>query len=196
MNKAPRILVAGIGNIFLGDDAFGSEVARRLRARPQAPNVRVVDFGIRGLDLTYALLDGCDAAILIDAAPRREAPPGTLYVLEIPTGGTGSDAAEGRPGIEAHSMDPFRVLQTVASLGGKCGRVLLVGCEPMPPAADASPEDMAMEMTPPVRAAVEEAVGLVESLVEKLTYEDGKLIIDARPPTVEQSPAQQENKPW
>lgn len=93
-------------------------------------------------------------------------------------------------------MDPFRVLQTVASLGGKCGRVLLVGCEPMPPAADASPEDMAMEMTPPVRAAVEEAVGLVESLVEKLTYEDGKLIIDARPPTVEQSPAQQENKPW
>lgn len=165
MTHPPRILVAGIGNIFLGDDAFGSEVARRLLARPLPPNARVVDFGIRGLDLTYALIDGCDAAILIDAAPRRAAPPGTLYVIEPDVAGASDGAA---PMIDGHTMNPYRVLQTVASLGGRCARVLLVGCEPTPPADDAPADDVPMEMTGPVRAAVDEAVRLVESLVERL----------------------------
>src|SRR5438270_10803156 len=84
----PRVLVAGIGNIFLGDDAFGVEVAQRLAQRPLPAGVRVVDFGIRGLDLTYALLDGQDAVILVDAT-LRGGPPGTLYVIE--------PEAEGRP---------------------------------------------------------------------------------------------------
>ena len=77
----PRILVAGIGNIFLGDDAFGVEVVRRLSAREWPANVRVTDFGIRGYDLAYALLDGYDTTILIDACPRGEL-AGTLYVIE------------------------------------------------------------------------------------------------------------------
>src|SRR5947209_6163179 len=78
----PRLLVAGVGNIFLGDDAFGVEVVQRLLRRPQPDGVRVVDFGIRGLDLSYALLDGYEAVILVDAAPRG-APAGTLHVLEL-----------------------------------------------------------------------------------------------------------------
>ena len=85
MTRPARILIAGIGNIFLGDDAFGVEVARRLVRRRLPDGVRVVDFGIRGLDLTYALLDGYEAVILVDAAPRG-GPPGTLYVLEPPAG--------------------------------------------------------------------------------------------------------------
>ncbi|MGH7848434.1 MAG: hydrogenase maturation protease, partial [Candidatus Binatia bacterium] len=73
-----KILVAGIGNIFLGDDGFGVEVARELAKRKLPESVRVVDFGIRGFDLAYALLDGYDLTILVDAAPRGGL-PGTLY---------------------------------------------------------------------------------------------------------------------
>ncbi len=91
----PRILIAGIGNIFLGDDAFGSEVARRLAAQPIPDGVRVVDFGIRGFDLAYALIDGYDATILVDATPRGGS-PGTLYLIE-PDPGEARDAGGRRP---------------------------------------------------------------------------------------------------
>src|ERR1700734_1751902 len=96
----PRILIAGIGNIFLGDDAFGSEVARRLAARPMPDGVKVVDFGIRGFDLTYALLDGSDATILVDATPRG-GPPGTLYVIE-PDPGEAREPEEADLLIQTH----------------------------------------------------------------------------------------------
>ncbi|HEY7426930.1 MAG TPA: hydrogenase maturation protease [Gemmataceae bacterium] len=158
MNR-PRILVAGIGNIFLGDDAFGVEVAQRLARRALPEEVRVVDFGIRGLDLTYALLDCYEAVILVDAVPRGEI-PGTLYVLE-PTRG---EAVENAP-IEAHSMDPVKVLRLAEAMGGRVERLLLVGCEPTP--AD-DEEDMREGLSAPVRASVEEAVRLVESLVARL----------------------------
>src|SRR3954452_5244184 len=88
MNR-PRVLVAGLGNIFLGDDAFGVEVVQRLARRPQPDGVRLVDFGIRGLDLTYALLDSCDAVVLVDATPRGGL-PGTLYVIEPQVEGSAS----------------------------------------------------------------------------------------------------------
>ena len=158
MDRA-RILVAGVGNIFLGDDAFGVEVVGRLIRRPPPGPVRVVDFGIRGLDLTYALLDGYDTVILVDAAPRGGA-PGTLYVVEVETAGQaagGEDAA-----IETHGMDPVKVLRLAVAMGARVGRLLVVGCEPAP--ADEW-DDMRMEMSEPVRAAVDEAVRLVESLV-------------------------------
>ncbi len=156
----PRLLVAGIGNIFLGDDGFGVEVAQRLLLRPMPEGVRVVDFGIRGLDLVYALLDGPEATILIDAVPRGAA-PGTLFVLEPQL--EEREMAQ-LPAIEAHSMNPVQVLRTVAAMGGRPGRMLLVGCQPSPLAAD----EMEMGLSAPVRAAVEAAVGLVESLIGRM----------------------------
>jgi hydrogenase maturation protease len=159
----PRVLVAGIGNIFLGDDAFGVEVSQKLLRRPQPDGIRVEDFGIRGLDLTYALADGPEYAILIDAVPRGEA-PGTLYILEPQLDDPQMNSAPG-PSIEAHSMHPLKVLQTVVAMGaGRPGRVLIVGCEPTPFDED----DQQMEMSPPVRAAVDEAVEMVESLIGRI----------------------------
>jgi hydrogenase maturation protease len=163
----PRILIACIGNIFLGDDAFGVEVARQLAERPMPNGVRVVDFGIRGLDLTYALLDDCDVAILVDAAPRGQA-PGTLYVIEPePTAPTNfpSDAPPGNPLIDPHGMDPVKVLRAVALMGGGLRRILVVGCEPTPFNAD---EDMQMELSRPVQAALPHAVELIESLIAEI----------------------------
>jgi hydrogenase maturation protease len=160
MNR-PRILVAGVGNIFLGDDAFGVEVVQRLARRPLPEEVRVVDFGIRGLDLTYALLDGYDAVILVDAAPRGGS-PGTLYVLETEQGGTAETA---NPSVETHNMDPVKVLRLAAALGGKVDRLLLVACEPTP---FIEADEMAQGLSDPVRAAVDEAVLLIESLIGRL----------------------------
>jgi hydrogenase maturation protease len=160
--KRPRILVAGIGNIFFGDDAFGVEVAQRLLRRELPEEVRVVDFGIRGLDLTYALLDGYETVILVDAAPRGGR-PGTLYVLEPPK--PESSERDGGPPIETHNLDPVKVLHLAAALGGQVERLLVVGCEP---ATAAEMEDMQAGLSDSVRAAVDEAVPLIESLVAKL----------------------------
>jgi hydrogenase maturation protease len=156
---APRILVACIGNIFLGDDGFGVEVARRLAGRPLPDGVRVVDYGIRGLDLAYALLDGPEVTIFVDATPRGGA-PGTVYVIEpelAEVSATGSGGAM----VEAHGMDPMSVLRLVVSMGGKLERILLVGCEP----ATLGGEEGAMGLSEPVQAAVDEAVAAIESLV-------------------------------
>src|SRR5580704_14167575 len=109
------VLIAVIGNIFFGDDAFGSEVARRLIDQPWPAGVRVVDFGIRGLDLVYALLDGYKTVILIDAVQRGDGPPGTLYVLEPQL----EDLDTSTQPIEAHTMDPVKVLQTAAAMGAR-----------------------------------------------------------------------------
>src|SRR6476661_2103049 len=109
--SAPSILIAGIGNIFLGDDAFGVEVAQRLTQRSWPTGVRVEDFGIRGFDLAYAILDGYDVTILVDATPRG-GDPGTLYLIEPDLNMAGG------VGIEPHGMDPVKVLQLVKTLGG------------------------------------------------------------------------------
>jgi hydrogenase maturation protease len=159
-----KVLIAGVGNIFLGDDAFGVEVARRMALRPLTGGVRVIDFGIRGLDLTFALLEDYEAVILVDAVARG-APPGTLYVLEPRLEGSG--ALEGQLGlVEPHALDPEKVLRLARSLGGKVERVLLVGCEPSP--SDPMDDDLQMEMSAPVRGAVEEAIRLIDSLVGQI----------------------------
>ncbi|WP_377268116.1 hydrogenase maturation protease [Peterkaempfera sp. SMS 1(5)a] len=163
---APRILVAGIGNIFLGDDAFGPEVAAALLERRLPGGVRVADFGIRGMDLAYALVDGCDAAVLVDAAPRG-CEPGSLHVIE-PDLDAAADAAP-----EAHAMDPVRVLALAHRLGdGRLPRVLVVGCEPShcPTGDEPEPEP---GLSPAVRAAVGPAVSLVERVVGDLLAELG-----------------------
>jgi hydrogenase maturation protease len=163
-----RILVAGIGNIFLGDDAFGSEVARRLALRELPEEVRVIDFGIRGFDLVYALLDGYDVTIFVDATPRGEA-PGTLYTIEPDLNELNELDAEGMM-VETHGMNPMKVLGMVKSMGGEHKRILLVGCEPAP----LESEDGQMGLSEPVEAAVDEAVRLVESLVRVILEEENR----------------------
>jgi hydrogenase maturation protease len=157
---APRILVACIGNIFLGDDAFGVEVAKALAERPPPNGVRVIDFGIRGFDLAYALMEDYDLRILVDAMPRGEA-PGTLYLVEPDMDDLGT--IEGGP-VDTHAMHPLRVLTMVKTLGGEPGRVLVVGCEPMPLTPDEE-EIGAMGLSEPVQAAVGEAVRMIERLI-------------------------------
>jgi hydrogenase maturation protease len=149
-----RILVAGVGNMFLSDDGFGAEVARALAGRelPAAPEV--ADFGIRGVHLAYELLDGCDLFILVDAAPRGLA-PGTVTVLEV-------DPLdfESRSVIDAHSLSPDDVFGLLASLGGRPARSLVVACEP----ADVSP---GIGLSGPVQAAVPNAVRMIEEILEQ-----------------------------
>jgi hydrogenase maturation protease len=158
--KLPRILVAGIGNIFLGDDAFGVEVIRRLSTRGLPQNVQVTDFGIRGYDLAYALLDGYDTTILVDACPRGE-PAGTLYVIEPDLNDLGG-VEEQQGAVEAHSMNPLNVLRLASSMG-PLKRVLLVGCEP----ETLGPEEGLMGLSPSIEAAVDEAAKIIEALIQK-----------------------------
>jgi len=160
-SSAPRILIAGIGNIFLGDDAFGSEVVRRLASRTLPSDVRVVDFGIRGFDLAYALLDGPETTILVDACPRGD-PPGTLYALEPDVRSAEFDPGPGS--VETHAMNPVSVLRLARSMGGVLRRVVLVGCEP----ASFGPDEGRMGLSADVEAALKPAVELVESMVKKI----------------------------
>jgi hydrogenase maturation protease len=154
-----QVLIAGIGNIFLGDDAFGCEVARELCARPLPPRVRVIDYGIRGLDLAYALLDPWQAVILIDALPRGEK-PGTLYIFEPDLAElTAPDA--GQQQIDAHSMDPVKVLRLAASMGNISSNIYLLGCEP----EDCGGEEGRMGLSPAVANAIPEALRMIEKLV-------------------------------
>lgn len=134
MTSPPRVLVAGIGNVFLGDDGFGVEVVNRLAGEPQPDGVKVEDFGIRGLHLAYELLEGYDSTILIDASPRGGA-PGDLYVVEIgaddlPPVPTSDQLVEQGAVLDAHGMDPAQVLGLLEMLGGTPGRMLVLGCEP------------------------------------------------------------------
>jgi hydrogenase maturation protease len=153
-----RILVAGIGNVFLGDDGFGVEVAGRLARAALPAGVHVEDFGIRGMDLAYALQD-YDVAVFVDTVHRGE-PPGTLYVIE-------AELDEESVGLDAHGMDPVKVLALARELGGPLPRVLVVGCEPA--TVGGIDEELVAELSEPVRAAVDRAVGLVESLVADLS---------------------------
>lgn len=154
-----RVLVAGVGNIFMADDGFGVEVARRLMGRELPAGVVVGDFGIRGLDLMYALGEGYDAVVLVDALPRGEA-PGTLTVIEP------EPEADDIP-LDAHGMDPAKVLALAGQLGDVPERVLLVGCEPKV-RMSGDEEDVVAGLSEPVQAAVDEALSLVESLLEEL----------------------------
>jgi hydrogenase maturation protease len=169
-----QILVAGIGNIFKGDDGFGVEVARRLAQSPLPAGVRVVDFGIRGIDLTYALLDGYDAAILVDTA-KRGAAPGTVSIIapERPSAGA---VSPGDLFLEPHDLDPAKVLRMVEALGGGCQRILLVACEP---GTFGDEETGAMGLSPCVATAVDEAIKAVERLVKDLLREQRSLEIES-----------------
>jgi hydrogenase maturation protease len=166
MPQESRVLIAGIGNIFLGDDGFGCEVLRRLLQRPWPDNVRVVDFGIRGFDLAYALMEGYDVTILVDATPQGEA-PGTIYTIEPDLNELDTLDPQSTM-VETHGMNPMKVLSLVKSLGGEFKRILLVGCEP----ETFGPEEGQMGLSPVVENAIDQAAGIVGSLVMKILQED------------------------
>ena len=158
-----RVLVAGVGNVFLGDDGFGVEVANRLAGAEFPPGVKVADFGIRGVHLAYELLDGYDALVLIDAVPRGEE-PGTLYVIEPDLDAVEPSGVGGGPVMDAHGMAPEAVLALLLTLGGRLDRVWVLGCEP----ADVSER---MGLSAPVAGAVEEAARLAQRLAENAVQE-------------------------
>jgi hydrogenase maturation protease len=164
--RKPTVLVAGIGNIFLGDDAFGVEVVRRLGSRVLPQAVRVADFGIRGFDLAYALQDGYQTTILVDACPHGEA-PGTLYVIEPDLEGLDDPGAQ--QAIEGHAMNPVSVLRMARAMNIEVKNVLLLGCEP----ETLGGEEGQMGLSAPVEAAVEEAVNLMESLIDDVLNKGG-----------------------
>jgi hydrogenase maturation protease len=148
-----RVFVVGVGNIFLGDDGFGVEVAARMRRRPIPDGVRIEDFGIRGVHLAYELLEGSyDLVILVDTLDLRAA-PGTISVFEPEPDGGGDVLPD------AHDLDPATVMGLLEGLGGSVGRMLVVGCQP------ASLDDQ-MGLSAPVEAAVDEAIRTVEELVQ------------------------------
>lgn len=160
------MLVAGIGNIFLRDDGFGVEVARRLANEEVPEYIRVVDYGIRGVHLAYDLLDGCETLVLVDATPRGKA-PGTIYVIEpdidqAASNGPSSEAvASGRsPVMDSHSMDPGAVFALLRTLGGSAPKVVVVGCEP-------ASVDEGIGLSDEVEKAVEGAVEVVRGLIEE-----------------------------
>ncbi|MEO8328530.1 MAG: hydrogenase maturation protease [Candidatus Nanopelagicales bacterium] len=146
-----RVLVAGVGNMFLSDDGFGSEAARRLAQQSLPDDVRVVDYGIRGMHLAYDLLDGYDALVILDALPRGGT-PGDLVVLQIGPGDLGNGD------FDAHGMEPTAVLASLGSLGGQLPRTYVVGCEP----GDVSE---GIGLSPPVASAVERAAEVVSELL-------------------------------
>jgi len=153
-----RTLVAGVGNVFLRDDAFGVEVVRLLADHPVPDGVEIRDFGIRGVHLVYDLLNGCDLFVLVDAAARGE-PPGTVSVLEVEVPDAGSLAS---PVIDAHGLAPDDIFALLASLGGRPGRSLVVACEP----ADVS---AGMGLSEPVREALPHAVRAVQEIIASAT---------------------------
>jgi hydrogenase maturation protease len=162
-----RILVAGVGNIFCGDDAYGVEVVRRLARRRTLPAaVDVKDFGIRGLDLAYSLMDGYDCAIIVDAAARGDA-PGAVSVVE-PQLGESVDIEPHALFSSMHALDSAKVLHLVDTLGAACKRILFVVCEPL----TLGGEDGAMGLSDVVADAVEPSVHLVERLVTSLLRDD------------------------
>jgi hydrogenase maturation protease len=156
-----RVLIAGIGNIFLGDDGFGVEVVQQLAERELPGNVEVVDFGIRGLDLAYALQDDYGTVIFVDALPQGEE-PGTVYLVEPEI------EDEGEVTLDTHGMDPVKVLRLARAMGATMPRTLVVGCEPQNILGTETYDEMLMGLSEPVQSAVEEAVKLVESVVEEI----------------------------
>jgi hydrogenase maturation protease len=152
-------LVAGIGNVFLSDDGFGVEVAHWLSGRTFPDEVRVEDYGIRGIHLAYDLLGGYDNLVLVDAVPMGEQ-PGTLAVIEPEraTASPSSPESFAAPIVDAHTMSPDVVLATLTRLGGSVDRIVIVGCQP-------GSLDEGIGLSPAVQEAVAAAVDLCLEVV-------------------------------
>jgi hydrogenase maturation protease len=156
----PQILVAGVGNAWLQDDAFGGEVARRLERDGVPAGVTVMDFGTGGLDLAYEVIRGYNALVLLDAS-RQGGEPGTLYVIEPDRAEFAGELRDGEA-IDPHDMDPRTVLRFVNAVGGWPGRVMVIACEP------GEVDEPGYGLTPRVAAAVDAAVTLVRQTIDEL----------------------------
>jgi hydrogenase maturation protease len=158
-----RTLVACLGNIFLSDDGFGVEVARRL-AREELPDgTTVTDYGIRGMHLAYDLLEEWDTLVLVDAVPSRGS-PGTLHVFQADheaDAAADTESGSAAPGVDAHGMDPSAVFASLRALGGSPPYTVVVGCE-------AGSVEEGMGLTDPVAKAVPRAARAVEEIVAAL----------------------------
>jgi hydrogenase maturation protease len=161
-----RVLVAGIGNIFFGDDGFGVAVAQKLQQRELPRGVDVVDFGIRGMDLVFALGEGYDLALFVDAVPRGDT-PGTVFLIEPELQEPDEPVM-----LDAHGMDPVKVLTLAGQLGPVPERILVIGCEPLT-GVSSDEEELVGELSDPVRAAVDVAAELVEQTLGELLDETG-----------------------
>ncbi len=164
VTRMPRVLVAGIGNIFLGDDGFGVAVSRRLAERELPAGVDVRDFGIRGMDLAYSLQNDYDAVVFIDATSRGE-PAGTLYVIDAAVD------ADGPLAVDTHGMDPVKVLAMARALGKVPSRVIIVACETESVDSKSDWSEMEMALSEPVRSSLSTAVAQVESLMHELLHD-------------------------
>lgn len=180
-----RILVAGVGNIFKGDDGFGVEVLRRLRYCALPDGVEAKDFGIRGIDLAYALLDKYEAVVIVDTAQRGEA-PGSLAVIDVmDQKAIGKEPED--DDLSAHDLDPAKALRLARRLGWPCSRVLVVACEPL----TFGGEDGALGLSESVAAAIDPAIGVICDLIGALRNEGSK-----SPRLQELAPADQPNWNW
>jgi hydrogenase maturation protease len=151
---AARVLVAGIGNLFLSDDGFGPEVVRRLAALDDLPTrVKVVDYGIRGMHLAYDLLEAYEALVIVDARPGPGA-VGEITVLEVGEGDLGAGD------FDPHGMAPVAVLASVQQLGGTLPATYVVGCRP-------ETVDEGMGLSAAVSAAIPKAIAIVRALLEQ-----------------------------
>ena len=191
-----RMLIAGVGNIFLGDDAFGVEVANRLGSEELPDWVRVADYGISGMHLAYDLAEGFETTILVDATPRGS-DPGTVYVMELdpsgsaaPSAATEPEPGRGIPLLDGHGMQPDVVFGMLNLLGSEAGRVLLVGCEP-------ASIDERIGLSKPVAAAVDEAVRIVLDLVRAVEAGDATRSVaeGERPAGARSQPTQEDSAP-
>ena len=159
------VLIGGIGNIFHGDDSFGVTVAQKLASYDWPGDVRVVDFGIRAIDLAFSFLDGYDLTILVDATARGSA-PGTLYVIEPDVDDLVKNAENAC--VNSHSLDPAKVLVLAKSMGAQLKRMLLVGCEPLALGGD----EGLMGLSDAVQAAINPAVETIRALVNEFVSTD------------------------
>ena len=166
------ILIAGIGNIFYRDDGFGVAVAQRLAQRTLPPNVRVGDFGIRGIDLVFALLDAPELTIFVDTVARGGA-PGTLYTIEPDVASIVAEEPDGVL-LDTHRLDPVEVLRSAAMMGAKLNRVLLVGCEPVETGQD---DDGGIGLSDAVKSAVEPAIETILALIEEVKVHERTAVL-------------------
>ena len=160
-----RVMIAGVGNMFMKDDGFGGAVIKKMLDKEFPEGVEVKDFGTGGLKLAYDLMKGYDGLILLDASSRGEK-PGTLYVIEPNENDIDPDLEHGGP-IDPHGADPATVLRFVKSIGSWPGKVLIVGCEPE------TVDDFEIGLSEPVNAAIDKAVEMVDDIIKEI-YSDTK----------------------